>query len=198
MRGDHAGLESEPAEQTGTPPRARGSLDLPGLGRRVGRNTPACAGITVTWPSTTAASQEHPRVRGDHFAAEEPLCHECGTPPRARGSLHRGSRARGVQRNTPACAGITPSTGGDSSEPPEHPRVRGDHSLLGSAEEAKSGTPPRARGSPSSACWRGAERRNTPACAGITRQGRRGTWDYREHPRVRGDHARGVLDLPVE
>ena len=110
----------------GTPPRARGRLQV---GQRPGRgvrNTPACAGTTTRVPRATPESPEHPRVRGDDLYEGQQYRSLRGTPPRARGRRVRGRRAEPQERNTPACAGTTSPAQSSRPTSSEHPRVRGD------------------------------------------------------------------------
>ncbi len=138
--------QDPPGPLMGTPPRARGRLVLDVPTPRTAGNTPACAGTTRSPRVRSPWTREHPRVRGDDLVSVvEPLVEE-GTPPRARGRLSVGRRARSRRGNTPACAGTTgrgaPLRGGGG----EHPRVRGDDDLSSSDYGEESGTPPRARG----------------------------------------------------
>ncbi len=208
LRGDHNSKKSTRGSVLGTPPPARGPPGRPTRTATQLRNTPACAGTTA--PSragsrcpaehprlrgdhrtscwSTTASGEHPRLRGDHPSARRCSFPAAGTPPPARGPRTRRARPATPQRNTPACAGTTFLSLTTEQVDPEHPRLRGDHAsdLLGGTFVI--GTPPPARGP-----LRLTERvngnfRNTPACAGTTRDGRPRRWNGAEHPRLRGDH----------
>ena len=182
----------------GTPPRARGSRRVDAGEAGLGRNTPACAGITsATW-GCPARSQEHPRVRGDHVFLFAKSRRYWGTPPRARGSHHTSKRHRAVAGNTPACAGITLRRIRRRRRPTEHPRVRGDHTPLPHNRNAAVGTPPRARGSQDRQRQRHLEARNTPACAGITVGSLEACRSSQEHPRVRGDHGQDASVASAE
>ena len=188
MRGDHACESLILVAEAGTPPRARGSLHAITGSDTDGRNTPACAGITISASPCAQATWEHPRVRGDHRPARARAAVQRGTPPRARGSRCASPRPRRPARNTPACAGITRSV---PRRPPgrwEHPRVRGDHLAKALGMTREEGTPPRARGSLFIELDSTTGSGNTPACAGITCCCSNRQSSTMEHPRVRGDH----------
>ena len=127
-------------------------------------------------------------MRGDHPTSLRDLFAWRGTPPRARGSPRGVEVSQIMQRNTPACAGITSRTRVTRPPHPEHPRVRGDHNRVTPGLVPLVGTPPRARGSPEGGGMAGGGDRNTPACAGITIVLGHGWASKGEHPRVRGDH----------
>ena len=214
VRGDHVFSRTARGPGAGTPPRARGSLaGVQSESPRDG-NTPACAGITMSRPTPRSAVPEHPRVRGDHYPSRavgpfpwehprvrgdhwrRPRTSRCGwgTPPRARGSRRLAATAGLRPRNTPACAGITGGRGRSAGRRPEHPRVRGDHSVRRSAWLWGRGTPPRARGSLDLLPRGRREQGNTPACAGITSARAARPSSGSEHPRVRGDHVGALAD----
>jgi len=94
-----------------------------------------------------------------------------------------------------ADTGGSPPRGGDipgpRRRPPHghraHPRVRGDIYVLGAEATWPAGSPPRARGHPSSLPTRSPTGGLTPACAGTSRGSCPMTAGSRAHPRVRGD-----------
>ena len=197
VRGDDLMVETGTRSYPGTPPRARGRRGEHRrqlLGRR---NTPACAGTTVSVNEVSPAPPEHPRVRGDDVLRGNPNPGNQGTPPRARGRPQRCRQPGDACGNTPACGGTT----GDRSDLawliPEHPRVRGDDSGSTVRRPVSRGTPPRARGRrlPRGAGPSGG--RNTPACAGTTPGGTRPPAVGTEHPRVRGDDDQAGVVHPV-
>ncbi len=197
LRGDHSPAGRAVTRSLGTPPPARGPPGWSGRRRRPERNTPACAGTTAGPACLPAAGPEHPRLRGDHdlevFAA-----FQCGgTPPPARGPPGEERDDPGVGRNTPACAGTTFARCKRSGCPPEHPRLRGDHSAPGARRSRKAGTPPPARGPRHGRLDRGADVRNTPACAGTTPTAESPKPGTKEHPRLRGDHGWMGADQPA-
>ena len=114
MRRDHPRMRGEdPSEAqmgdvvSGSPPHARGRLEVPARGRRVCRITPACAGKTRGDDVPHAVPPDHPRMRGEDSEPTRAIPPPKGSPPHARGRPRR--RIRGVQKSriTPACAGKT-------------------------------------------------------------------------------------------
>src|SRR5690606_22510015 len=108
--------------------------------------TPARAGTTLAWRSACAASQVHPRSRGDHEPGSRLAEPVEGPPPLARGPPRHISLPGTWTRSTPARAGTTlrPCRRGGRIE--VHPRSRGDHRILSAASVASTGPPPLARG----------------------------------------------------
>ena len=152
------------------------------------RPTPACAGITAHVPSLAHVPGAHPRMRGDHpnpsIRTRTPL----GPAPHARGSPH-GLAGPGVASGpTPACAGITKPGRPPHTQPPAHPRMRGDHTGPRPGQRADGGPPPHARGSLAPCCRAVYRERPTPACAGITPRDLGMAINVQAHPRMRGDH----------
>ncbi len=75
----------------------------------------------------------------------------------------------------------------------DHPRVRGEHPTDQSVYADGEGSSPRARGAPRRAGGARFPHGIIPACAGSTRPTRASTPTVRDHPRVRGEHARRYL-----
>ena len=89
----------------GSPPRVRGTADVPRRRNADEGITPACAGNRLRAKLGKSGSPDHPRVCGEQAA--RPARPPCvgGSPPRVRGT---GRCSRGVERPqgiTPACAG---------------------------------------------------------------------------------------------
>src|SRR5690606_37205567 len=137
----------------GSPPRARGALDLPLGCHRAPGITPACAGSTRPTFGLPPGARDHPRVRGEH--APEPLRRRygLGSPPRARGAHKDLFRLGSPDRITPACAGSTACSDISVTLRRDHPRVRGEHARCPPSENLSRGSPPRARGAQIEA-WR--------------------------------------------
>ena len=176
-----------PDPSVGTPPRARGRAVGTPLRVTVIGNTPACAGKGPTEAGAECGGWEHPRVRGEGFAAPAGAKYRRGTPPRARGRGSPAPEGTRLPGNTPACAGKGQRWPGWPARAREHPRVRGEGQTTINGILYGLGTPPRARGrvtrSSLSACGRG----NTPACAGKGESARHRQGRNWEHPRVRGE-----------
>ena len=191
VRGERSGAFAFGTSLPGSPPRARGAV--PGFGA-VGAGigiTPACAGSGKVMQTLALA--------------------EKGSPPRARGavkSLHDRVHQSGI---TPACAGSGLRAGHVPRGRRDHPRVRGERSRSPATcvthsgsprvrgERLKTnpgrmravGSPPRARGA---ASWPGQAAPMpgiTPACAGSGCTTGSCRSSPPDHPRVRGERARG-------
>ncbi len=126
-RGDH-GSNSTPAHGTrGSPPLARGPLDLDHAAGFVGRFTPARAGTTVSLTLYLSTFTVHPRSRGDHITPQPAFQRKFGSPPLARGPQWRREVRLPAARFTPARAGTTSDAAPPATVWPVHPRSRGDH-----------------------------------------------------------------------
>lgn len=88
-----------------------------------------------------------------------------GSPPRARGGLHRHRDRHEQHRITPACVGRTkyPAITKGATD---HPRVRGEDAGVKGDQLDNDGSPPRARGGLLVGHRNVLAPRITPACAG--------------------------------
>ena len=152
----------------GSPPHARGRLMSPRLGASGSRLTPACAGKTFRFGGGLKAVEAHPRMRGEDDLNTENCGGISGSPPHARGRLGVSPSAASKRRLTPACAGKTPNVRRSVGIYRAHPRMRGEDNRSRAFDEAARGSPPHARGRPSSATACDRRDRLTPACAGKT------------------------------
>ena len=129
-------------------------------------------------------------MRGEHPTYANSSLYMSGSSPRARGARppHPGpAPGPGI---IPACAGSTVSAHGERGDERDHPRVRGEHTCWFKGRQWPTGSSPRARGAP---CGGGApspRRWIIPACAGSTPVHIQCDHCERDHPRVRGEHAR--------
>ena len=151
------------------------------------RNTPACAG--KTWPQRCLRVNvgKHPRLRGEDLGQGHGHHGVGETPPLARGRQNITDNAIGGQRNTPACAGKTPSAGRNFRTREKHPRLRGEDLAMQEKQQLIEETPPLARGRHASLTMKNDLLRNTPACAGKTRRTRSSPSVGQKHPRLRGE-----------
>ena len=197
----------------GSSPHARGALYLAYL---------ACA---RAW--------DHPRMRGEHLAnlvvlqlhegiipacagstIDDALRHPLkkGSSPHARGALSREIDATKVK------TGSSPHARGALSRVPrrwiqrrDHPRMRGEHVVVGDGELALDGIIPACAGSTRACQGRRQQKRGSsphargarymrsrairrmgiiPACAGSTEPPSEESSSPKDHPRMRGEHAR--------
>ena len=188
VRGEHSEMISSSDSPWGSSPRARGARNHRDPRRPVPGIIPACAGSTLPNPVQGDVRKDHPRVRGEHATAVLAVRHLGGSSPRARGAL--GCRAgKGCGWGIiPACAGSTADQPGAVPGPRDHPRVRGEHSVIWLSPPMVSGSSPRARGARVGA--HAILRRGgiIPACAGSTMSAPSLGGDGGDHPRVRGEH----------
>ena len=89
----------------GSPPRVRGKVWDSVFFVVLKRITPACAGKRLSLHSSSALSEDHPRVCGEKLLRPGLRGGNWGSPPRVRGKVKRGELLSDVVRITPACAG---------------------------------------------------------------------------------------------
>ena len=91
----------------GSPPHARGRLEVGVHRLRDRRITPACAGKTRVRKTRKRILWDHPRMRGEDQTLRTPSPVTAGSPPHARGRRSQQKALRAAERITPACAGKT-------------------------------------------------------------------------------------------
>ena len=168
MRGEDRGSMRAGLSVQGSPPHARGRLRplrRTGLSRGI---TPACAGKTNGHSLSTFRARDHPRMRGEDPCAPADERAFGGSPPHARGRPTLISTSTSLTRITPACAGKTWTGWARSGGMADHPRMRGEDGLGARLPGEAGGSPPHARGRPSSLMSTILVDWITPACAGKT------------------------------
>ena len=108
--------------------------------------TPACAGKSIERGEYHGDDQDHPRVRGEKFHGLVKVGRGRGSPPRARG--------KGILRIfllillgiTPACAGKSGVQAIRQRLHKDHPRMRGEKTVVPPSGRFVLGSPPHARG----------------------------------------------------
>ena len=129
---------------------------------------PACAGSTRRSIGGAPPGRDHPRMCGEHNAADFEWQVSEGSSPHVRGApnaLHADSQHDGI---IPACAGSTRPSASPASWTRDHPRMCGEHSCRCPRRSPCKGSSPHVRGAP------------------CRRSGRLlGPWD---HPRMCGEH----------
>ena len=187
-RGEHYHLVSTDAAGTGSSPRARGTR-LPSYDCLVDLwFIPAGAGNTDALLRGICLRPVHPRGRGEHVVPNFFIAISNGSSPRARGT--RTSRGPGaiIPRFIPAGAGNTSDAAAKSAEDTVHPRGRGEHARNTKISITKSGSSPRARGTPGAIRPSPGQTRFIPAGAGNTFRIGKATLRDSVHPRGRGEH----------
>ena len=169
LRGDHD-IESPSSKVVmGSPPLTRGPLRSKHRPSGLFRITPAYAGTTIQQVLAVFFIQDHPRLRGDHLLLPVDPCGIPGSPPLTRGPHPLVVSYHTVKGITPAYAGTTRVTRSKQAFGPDHPRLRGDHSLVHILTGRFPGSPPLTRGPPFSFQQLANPPRITPAYAGTTK-----------------------------
>ncbi len=127
-------------------------------------------------------------MRGEHIRRSVVVWGLFGSSPRARGTRQRPPGGPQHRRFIPACAGNTLLWRRGRQDRSVHPRVRGEHFLIGRNESRRTGSSPRARGTPGEFRSNFPQSRFIPACAGNTWPKCRQINIRAVHPRVRGEH----------
>ena len=107
MRGEYFINYIIPRIKAGSPPLARGVLNISPSPVRSQGITPACAGSTLPEIDRLLPPQDHPRLRGEYIRRRRFQKSHTGSPPLARGVPTRSTTACLEYRITPACAGST-------------------------------------------------------------------------------------------
>ena len=128
-------------------------------------------------------------MRGEHTGLTLTGGPGGGSSPHARGA--RLSRAgRGPESGIiPACAGSTSWRASTRRSTRDHPRMRGEHVSENTNNYRFVGSSPHARGARLCDRATAEELRIIPACAGSTVRIPLKVSDWRDHPRMRGEHA---------
>ena len=113
-----------------------------------------------------AWTEDHPRVCGEQWSAEDLAGSISGSPPRVRGTGFDGSNTLTVKGITPACAGNSRYAGGHDPGRKDHPRVCGEQKRSKVIFASTLGSPPRVRGTEFMQEQSLKKNRITPACAG--------------------------------
>ena len=150
MRGEYRYFACGEYGEKETPPLARGILIDVERNQITTRNTPACAGNTVSLAFVNFSVGKHPRLRGEYSRKIGHVCRGLETPPLARGIPECLGGIDSTVGNTPACAGNTVLLLRPLMLLPE--------------------TPPLARGIRFNRTNQTIDSGNTPACAGNTGQ----------------------------
>ena len=129
---------------------------------------PAYAGNTCRPLPYSTPLRDHPRVCGEHASASSGLMAVMGSSPRMRGTpphAHKKIFQRGI---IPAYAGNTWYFPAGIYRIEDHPRVCGEHPILGHSPARVTGSSPRMRGTLRIAFAKLGKPRIIPAYAGNT------------------------------
>ena len=134
-------------------------------------------------------------MRGENFASSTLIFHSSGSPPLARGKPKLLKQYVYSYRITPACAGKTEQQPLNDCIHGDHPRLRGENLRISHVHSLPTGSPPLARGKPTSTTGSILCCRITPACAGKTEEYTGRKTGQKDHPRLRGENTKKSLDL---
>ena len=149
---------------------------------------PARAGSTMVDGLLQAATGDHPRSRGEHFAEVAETGKPQGSSPLARGAPDSTTSPRLRRRIIPARAGSTSGTPAGTVSTTDHPRSRGEHVSWNFRTTNEQGSSPLARGALASQVDVLREFGIIPARAGSTLNDRDVKGIHKDHPRSRGEH----------
>ena len=192
LRGEHTKLPKLTTSKRGSSPLTRGTRapdTWTGLPSGI---IPAYAGNTCQRPGRESPRSDHPRLRGEHLASAIQFISGLGSSPLTRGTRHL--RAGDVVHDgiIPAYAGNTDHPAPPSQSKQDHPRLRGEHAVVGGGWVAGSGSSPLTRGTRERTLARPVPLWIIPAYAGNTSCSSRFTRSCRDHPRLRGEHSAAV------
>ena len=187
MCGEQAYVTIDIYIQGGSPPRVRGTvagalhqLHFRGI-------TPACAGNRGMRCLPRSHIGDHPRVCGEQYPAGGCGGRRLGSPPRVRGTGHKGSSTFVYAGITPACAGNRREQKPMGKFWEDHPRVCGEQFALSMDPSDSSGSPPRVRGTVIRPHVWVYKPGITPACAGNSTNPKFFYCITEDHPRVCGE-----------
>ena len=109
-----------------------------------------------------------------------------------RGKEVKETKARGMERITPACAGKRIATVSGTSFTEDHPRVCGEKMESGAFHPDEVGSPPRVRGKDNQIAFLAKTFGITPACAGKSKRIFASRFFIKDHPRVCGEKFTGA------
>ena len=173
IRGEHAHVSHTTLSRVGSSPHTRGALLGWALCRGLRRIIPAYAGSTFAVLAMPAVGRDHPRIRGEHPWARDVPFPQVGSSPHTRG------------------ARLSETTTHERQE--DHPRIRGEHPAPRPPRTSPSGSSPHTRGAPPRRPAHRDPVRIIPAYAGSTRRGSLRRPGLPDHPRIRGEHSRRLI-----
>ena len=154
----------------------------------VGGLIPAHAGKTHRPGATSAATQAHPRSRGENSASSTRLRPLTGSSPLTRGKPHARYAGSGSRRLIPAHAGKTRCNCGLRRQGRAHPRSRGENGARLDDAELFGGSSPLTRGKHRHHRRQVFSRGLIPAHAGKTELTGQSGPAGEAHPRSRGEN----------
>ena len=154
------------SSDSGSPPHGRGKGDLDFDALASIGITPAWAGKRCAGTRSQGACRDHPRMGGEKMNKRYEEGRKPGSPPRRRGKGPMLCHRCQVLGITPAWAGKSGRSCGQTSASRDHPRVGGEKAKIQLRTAKRRGSPPHGRGKDvrqvGAVCGRGI----TPAQAG--------------------------------
>ena len=208
MRGEHLEDYDPMVIDEGSSPHARGTPVVVGEFLPLIGIIPACAGNTPEHLRVPAEAMDHPRMRGEHDGERSGPPEYVGSSPHARGTPLEIIGLEIIRGIIPACAGNTVFPVFPVKSRRDHPRMRGEHSLMAAPSAMAAGSSPHARGTQQNILGQFRTAGIIPACAGNTGRCSPRRWPhgiipacagntmypdrvpslYGDHPRMRGEH----------
>ena len=127
LRGEYKERAKKSRPSWGSPPLARGILEVLEIPPRLEGITPACAGNTARSHQPLQAYKDHPRLRGEYEKDVAKKQTNKGSPPLARGIQAARYKITDGHGITPACAGNTFNFLILCRKAQDHPRLRGEY-----------------------------------------------------------------------
>ena len=131
---------------------------------------------------------DHPRIRGEHPEHRDRVDIFEGSSPHTRGALDLRPAVTTALGIIPAYAGSTTLVVSRDHLMPDHPRIRGEHSIVKPSLRGLTGSSPHTRGAQRAGISGALDRRIIPAYAGSTTTYYRNVRLRTDHPRIRGEH----------
>ena len=178
--------------QLGSPPHTRGKVG--GVQHPLGRAgiTPAHAGKRLVGNLCPSGGGDHPRTRGEKITFTLLSMFSPGSPPHTRGKGGYCVFFKDPVRITPAHAGKRKHDKHCYFHFEDHPRTRGEKSIVVVTASSLIGSPPHTRGKgpicPQCPVYPGI----TPAHAGKSLEVVQGVLGGQDHPRTRGEKTKRI------
>ena len=188
MRGEHSKQGAAITAAPGSSPHARGAHSPNDVITELVGIIPACAGSTRKRTQPSPTHWDHPRMRGEHPRQRNSSRWAGGSSPHARGAHLLFTPYSTPVGIIPACAGSTWVQSHISRSMGDHPRMRGEHTIIHDNLRNVVGSSPHARGAPMHSIRPNIPHGIIPACAGSTSPKPAGIILPMDHPRMRGEH----------
>ena len=188
IRGEHYLVVTYRRRVTGSSPHTRGAhveelrpIAAEGI-------IPAYAGSTLENVNNGGLDRDHPRIRGEHGRPDILHVYDTGSSPHTRGAPMAPYEYLTVYGIIPAYAGSTVRRQPQTRRYGDHPRIRGEHRGLNRVINQQTGSSPHTRGAQAQTRTPPFGQGIIPAYAGSTILVNSSKINFRDHPRIRGEH----------